>query len=46
MPKLFVSILLLLAVILIGGGIYIAIWDVPPPVRTVEKVLPDDMLGK
>lgn len=46
MPKLFVSILLLLTVILIGGGIYIAVWDVPPPERTVEKVLPDDMLGK
>jgi hypothetical protein len=46
MPKLLVSILVLLAAMLIGGAIYISIWDVPPPVRTVEKVLPDDMLGK
>lgn len=46
MPKLLVSILILLAAIIIGGAIYIAIWDVPPPVRTIEKVLPDEMLGK
>jgi len=46
MPKLLVSVLVLLAAMLIGGAIYISIWDVPPPVRTVEKVLPDDMLGK
>ncbi|MDO9459391.1 MAG: hypothetical protein Q7N95_04655 [Alphaproteobacteria bacterium] len=46
MPKLLGSILVLLAAIIIGGAIYISIWDVPPPVRTVEKVLPDDMLGK
>lgn len=46
MPKLLVSILILIAVAVIGGGIYIAVWDVPPPARTVEKVLPDDMLGK
>jgi len=46
MPKLLVSILILFAVAVIGGGIYIAVWDVPPPARTVEKVLPDDMLGK
>ncbi len=46
MPKLLVSILVLLIAVSIGGAIYISIWDVPPPVRTVEKVLPDDMLGK
>lgn len=46
MPKLLVSILILIAIAVIGGGIYIAVWDVPPPARTVEKVLPDDMLGK
>jgi hypothetical protein len=46
MSKLLGSILVLLAVTIIGGGIFISIWDVPPPVRTVEKVLPDDMLGK
>ena len=46
MPKLLGSILVLLIAALIGGAIYISIWDVPPPVRTVEKVLPDEMLGK
>ena len=46
MSRLLGSVLILLAVILVGGAIYIAIWDVPAPVRTVEKVLPDEMLGK
>jgi len=46
MPKLLASLLILLTAALIGGAIYISIWDVPAPVRTVEKVLPDDMLGK
>lgn len=46
MPKLLMSILLLLAVLVVGGAIYVAIWDVPPPLRTVERVLPDEMLGK
>ena len=46
MPKLLMSILLLLALLVVGGAIYVAIWDVPPPVHTVERVLPDDMLGK
>ncbi len=46
MPKLLGSIMVLLIAVLIGGAIYISIWDVPPPVRTVEKVIPDEMLGK
>lgn len=46
MSKLLGSILVLLVATIIGGAIYISIWDVPAPVRTVEKVLPDDMLGK
>lgn len=46
MPKLLGAILVVLIALLAGAAIYISIWDVPPPARTVEKVLPDDMLGK
>jgi len=46
MSKLLGFILVFLVAIIVGGAIYISIWDVPAPVRTVEKVLPDDMLGK
>lgn len=46
MPKLLGFILILLVLALVGGAIYIAVWDVPPPVRTIEKTLPDDVLQK
>ncbi|MHA1570191.1 MAG: hypothetical protein ACTSWM_00110 [Alphaproteobacteria bacterium] len=34
------GILVLLAVV--GGGVFLMTWDIPPPSGTVEKVLPDD----
>lgn len=46
MPKLLGFVLALLLLVVVGGAIYIAVWDVPPPVRTVEKVLPADALQK
>ncbi len=36
----FVFLLVILA--LIGGGAFLATWDIPPPVKKVERVLPDD----
>lgn len=44
MPKLTRFILLLLFVTLLGGIAFLAVWDIPPPVQTVEKVLPDAAL--
>jgi hypothetical protein len=35
-------ILVLVAVILIGGIVFLATWDMPPPTATVEKVIPND----
>ncbi|MFZ5913969.1 MAG: hypothetical protein ACOY17_07080 [Pseudomonadota bacterium] len=46
MPRLFVLILTLVALLLVSGGIYVAVWNVPAPVRTVEKDLPNDMLAQ
>ncbi len=35
--------LLVLVVLLIGGGAgWLATWDIPAPVTTVEKVIPDE----
>ncbi len=38
------SRLVLIAVIaiLVGGGAFLATWDIPAPTTAIEKVLPDD----
>lgn len=39
----FVSVLVVLLLLLIGGGMaFLASWDMPAPSKTVEKVLPDE----
>ncbi len=38
-PKL---ILFLLLVIIIGGSVFLATWDIPAPTADVKKVIPDD----
>ena len=35
-------ILILVAVILVGGVIFLATWNMPPPTATTEKVIPND----
>jgi len=40
----FLTILLLLAII--GGGVFLMTWDIPPPSSTVEKVIPDERLAE
>ena len=35
-------ILILVAVILVGGVVFLATWDMPPPTATTEKVIPND----
>lgn len=44
MSKLTRFILLLLLVTFLGGIAFLAVWDIPPPVQTVEKALPDAAL--
>lgn len=36
-----VLVVLVLAVI-IGGGVFLATWDMPPPSSQVEKIIPND----
>ena len=39
----FVSVLLILLLLVIGGGMaFLASWDMPAPSKAVEKVLPDE----
>lgn len=43
MRKKIPSILLLFVfVVVLGGVVFLATWDIPAPVSTIEKVLPDD----
>jgi hypothetical protein len=44
MSKLVRVVLLLIVVILVGGGIFLATWDIPAPSGPVEKVIPNDRL--
>ncbi|AWB06370.1 hypothetical protein A6A40_14770 [Azospirillum humicireducens] len=39
----FLSILIVLLLLVIAGGmVFLASWDLPAPSKTVEKVLPDE----
>tara|TARA_R110000787_G_scaffold16622_8_gene50417 strand:- start:28625 stop:28759 length:135 start_codon:yes stop_codon:yes gene_type:complete len=35
-------ILLLILAGIVGGGVYLATWDMPPPSERLEKVIPND----
>ena len=42
MNRIALVVVILAAVVLVGGAIYFAMWDIPPPSAKVEKVLPND----
>lgn len=42
MSKLSRVFLIVLAILLAGGSIYLAAWDPPAPSSRVEKVVPND----
>jgi hypothetical protein len=35
-------VLLVVLAVLVGGGVFLATWDIPAPVATIEKVIPDE----
>ncbi len=35
-------VFILVILSLAGGGTFLATWDIPPPVKKVERTLPDD----
>lgn len=46
MGKLVLAALALVFLILVGGGIFLASWDIPAPSKPVEKVIPDARFPK
>lgn len=46
MSKLAGMLVVLLLAVFVGGGIFLAAWDVPAPSTRVEKVIPDERLPR
>lgn len=44
MSKLMRVLLLLIVIVLVGGGIFLATWNIPAPSAPVEKVISNDRL--
>lgn len=42
MKRLSTTLFLLLVAVLVGGAAFLSSWDIPAPVASVSKVLPDD----
>jgi hypothetical protein len=41
MGKVALIAIAIVILVLIGGGIFLAVWDIPSPSKPVEKVIPD-----
>ncbi len=41
MSKLFLTVVALLVLIIVGGGAFLMLWNIPAPTARVEKVIPD-----
>ncbi|MBV8091016.1 MAG: hypothetical protein JO139_15880 [Alphaproteobacteria bacterium] len=41
MGKLTIALVIVIALLLLGGGIFLALWNPPTPSAPVQKVLPD-----
>ena len=46
MGKIAIAFVLMIALLLIGGGAFLALWNPPAPSAPVEKVLPDARFPK
>ena len=42
MRKLRFFVMSLLVIALVAGGVFLMTWEIPPPSKQVEKVIPDD----
>ena len=40
--KVLKFIMALIVVVLVGGAVFLATWEIPAPNQQVEKVIPDD----
>lgn len=46
MSKIAGVLVVLVLAVLVGGGIFLATFDIPPPSAKVEKVIPDARLPR
>jgi hypothetical protein len=46
MGKVTVALVIVIALLLLGGGVFLALWNPPAPSAPVEKVLPDARFPK
>jgi hypothetical protein len=46
MGKVTVALIILIALLLLGGGAFLALWNPPAPSVPVEKVIPDARFPK
>ena len=46
MGKLTIAFVLVIALVLLGGGVFLALWNPPAPSVAIEKVLPDARFPK
>lgn len=46
MSKLSSVLVVLVLAVIVGGAVFLATWDLPPPSARVEKVIPDEKLPR
>ena len=46
MGKITVALVIVIALLLVAGGAFLAFWNPPPPTAPVEKVIPDARFPK
>lgn len=46
MSKMLRFVLAAIALAVVGGAVYLAAWDPPPPTARVEKVIPNDRFAR
>jgi len=46
MKKLSTLVFILVVAIIVGGGVFLATWDIPAPVNNVERTIPDNKFPK
>ncbi len=42
MQKISKIVLFVILIVLAAGAVFLATWDIPAPVATIEKVIPDE----
>jgi hypothetical protein len=46
MSKITGILVVLVLAVVVGGAVFLATWDLPPPTAKVEKVIPDEKLPR